>query len=368
MRTEYVNILARAENARLGPRRDEYARFCTQLTRVAEAHFDRVPMVSINGAQFYLGPRPRLNMLCNLLRERGVIGSCENYLYEWSRAWDAANPGLSGAFKRIPNRAPPLRAREERQHEAKPEMSQPALLSLTRIYTLTSVMKDGRPLRRVQITCSDCAATEITGSVSPRAPAQAIGRFFRTKGWQVDSSGKRAECPACLAARRTRPAVPAPAELEPIQVLLPPPAQDEPAAPPPAPIIEIEAEAMPEDNVSEILPPPTQARRLMQMFELLDQHFDKGRCRYADGWSDDKVAAETQLSPRYVRESREQTHGKIAPPLELIEERAAIAQALQAGLAEIKAGEEMLQAMRNEFKARMNALQLKLDATLRKYA
>lgn len=62
---------------------------------------------------------------------------------------------------------------------------------------------------------------------------------------------------------------------------------------------------------------PTTGAALRKVFALLEDNFDADVGMYKDGWSDERIAKETQVSPNAVKEYRTSAFGKLKPPTEL---------------------------------------------------
>lgn len=63
-------------------------------------------------------------------------------------------------------------------------------------------------------------------------------------------------------------------------------------------------------------PTPATAKALRDMFTLLDTVFDIEAGVYQEGYSDEKIAKETGISPDAVKNYRVQAYGKLKPPSE----------------------------------------------------
>lgn len=71
-------------------------------------------------------------------------------------------------------------------------------------------------------------------------------------------------------------------------------------------------------------PSPDAMRAQATMFTLLQSHFNTDKGAYAQGWSDEKIAAETGMPKALVIEYRESCFGPIKEPAELSALRADI--------------------------------------------
>jgi len=116
-------------------------------------------------------------------------------------------------------------------------------------------------------TCSQCEAEHSIPFKSANVPAQAVAKKFAQAGWVMVHGNRDAVCPSC-------------------------------ARPP-----------------GEIPRPTLDAHRAQrEMHRLLEAHFLPDEHRFADGWSDERVAAETGLSVQHVVEVRSNAYGAIADP------------------------------------------------------
>lgn len=114
----------------------------------------------------------------------------------------------------------------------------------------------------LSMVCDRCSKGDDR-AIKPDMPEDAIARFYRGRGWQVDNRCRSAICPKCQETER---------------------------------VTDISAAAM---------------KRQRQMFLLLDEHFDVEVGTYAGVWSDAKVAKETGLAESVVRHARDSAYGPI---------------------------------------------------------
>ncbi len=123
----------------------------------------------------------------------------------------------------------------------------------------------GAAVYQAGLTCTRCNAG---GTASARADAtpHTLDAKFRMLGWQVSPS----ICPACL----TKP----------------------------------KGEKM---TAPAKAPSPAAMKAQVEMIRLLTDHFDTADGRYAAGWSDDRVAKETNMSKAMVIEFRKAGFGEI---------------------------------------------------------
>jgi len=146
----------------------------------------------------------------------------------------------------------------------------------------------GRRLERspglivAHLACELCPAE---GDLRLRAilPAAKIDEKFRQRGWST--SPRR--CPDCVAAARAAK-----------------PTKGEPTMTTRQSVAAMKAQA--------------------EMFNLLTMHFDSGKGRYAEGWSDAAIAKKTELAPDHVAAFRAAAFGDLREPEEIAKLRADI--------------------------------------------
>ena len=112
------------------------------------------------------------------------------------------------------------------------------------------------------IVCDRCRSSDDR-STKPDMPEAAVARFFRARGWLVDSDCRSAICPKCQEKDK---------------------------------VTDISAAAM---------------KRQRQMFAMLDEYFDVDDGAYDGDWTDAKIAKETGLAENVVRHARESAYGPI---------------------------------------------------------
>jgi hypothetical protein len=108
-------------------------------------------------------------------------------------------------------------------------------------------------------------------------------------------------------------------------------------------------------------PSPAAIRSQATMFRLLDAQFDADAGRYADGWSDERVAKETSLSAQTVAAFRTEAFGAIKEPAEVAALAADLA-TFDTMLIEAATSVETLKATQREMKQRLDALRRKFGA------
>jgi hypothetical protein len=64
-------------------------------------------------------------------------------------------------------------------------------------------------------------------------------------------------------------------------------------------------------------PSPAAIKSQAKMFTLLQQHFDPELGAFAEGWSDQRIATDTNLSPDTIAEFRREAFGEIKEPDEV---------------------------------------------------
>jgi hypothetical protein len=175
---------------------------------------------------------------------------------------------------------------------------------------------DGMVRTMLAIACDHCGRQDDKAA-RPNLPEDAIARFFRGAGWEVDNRCSRATCPKCQEKSK---------------------------------VTDISAAAL---------------KRQRQMFALLDEHFDTEEGAFEQGWSDAKIAKDTGLSESVVTQAREAAYGpiKVNPALlsagrEVAELRAKMAKDL-ADLA------GMIEQTKAEFEKRLGDLEAKVARAVR---
>jgi len=146
--------------------------------------------------------------------------------------------------------------------------------------------KRWRPVQT--IVCSRCGVEDIQAATGGgRVPEHVIATRFRTKGWRVEDRKDRHLCPACIAA--------------------------------------VEAEKPKKKEAAVAVEPdrsPAAKARLGDLYMMLADAYQPSTKTYRDGWSDDRIASECELSVEFVRQRREQDFGPLAPPDRTVEELA----------------------------------------------
>lgn len=87
-----------------------------------------------------------------------------------------------------------------------------------------------------------------------------------------------------------------------------------PSKPAPAPVAAPTVKAPEEGAQAPTAPTRDALRKQRELFALLDEHFRPDERAYVDGWSDDRVAKEVQLSVEYVRKVRDEVYGPCEDP------------------------------------------------------
>ena len=207
---------------------------------------------------------------------------------------------------------------------------------------------------RARVTCSTKGCEEFFDHSLNRVntPPHVIANWARQAGWEVKGEGKKAVCPVCQDAKRQRkgsgPEIAEPKEVAtlhqvPDDVLHPDgfggedfptftaveDAVEEAAAetiglddldaehepqpePQPEPPMNSAANAPAEPPVPETTAAIKNQRKL---FRMLEEHFDPEHHCYVNGYSDDRLAEECDLSLHYVKTVREDGWGSLDDPL-----------------------------------------------------
>lgn len=152
----------------------------------------------------------------------------------------------------------------------------------------------------VAVARCECSITERI-ALTKAMPPDPILRKFEQRGWTV-KHGRLHLCPSCKQAKRKTMNHPAPNGTQ----------KPKAAAPTPAAAI---------------------STRLI--FALLEEYFDDQAGRYRNGYSDEKVAAETQAALERVRAIRKEHFGELKAPGELAQLKTDI-EALQLMLTELR--------------------------------
>lgn len=178
------------------------------------------------------------------------------------------------------------------------------------------VGEDGKRIPHIRITCSQCGA-------NANRPAHTIqtllaARIFHNIGWQVDDKGRRAICPKCQEkARMTK--------------------------------------------VQSISPSAT--RGTVRVIQLLSEHFDIEAGRFADDWSDEKIATATEISIEQVRRYRDEGFGPLKPPSEIQMLKDEIA----AMTAKVDNDLRGIRGLADDLKKELSALTAKVDQVCNRY-
>lgn len=174
------------------------------------------------------------------------------------------------------------------------------------------------PAHFMTLHCDHCRATERRRLRKANLPPDAIARFMRNVGWEVDAKCRHATCPKCQKKGAT--------------------------------VTEISSEAL---------------KRQRQMFRLLDEFFDADAGRFAKGWSDEKIAEQTGLSASAVRKAREAAYGalKINPEVaKLTEDLADLRERYGSQITEL---ESMVAELRREMERAGGAIEARLQALVK---
>lgn len=131
------------------------------------------------------------------------------------------------------------------------------------------------------VAALQCARCPTIGhrSMGAMLPPEAIDKKFKQAGWRVDPH----VCPDCQRKPKERP------------------------------------------QAMTARPSPAAMKAQAQMFHLLSSHFDADTGRYAKGWSDAKIAADTGLAGDVVAEFRDAGFGALKDAPEIVAIRAEIA-------------------------------------------
>lgn len=143
--------------------------------------------------------------------------------------------------------------------------------------------ENGRTAQR--ITCLSCGAhDQNTITTSGRAGNEMLVSYFRRRGWKVDLR-RGATCSDCQKSNA--------AMLRKIQ----------------------EKKRMEtKDRAGVVTPTPAASSKVVEVYMVLDDAYDKAAKRYKPGWSDDRVAKETGAAINLVTERRARDFGPIPPP------------------------------------------------------
>jgi hypothetical protein len=132
--------------------------------------------------------------------------------------------------------------------------------------------------QHVAIARCECSVTERIVLTKAMPPA-AVLRKFEQRGWAV-KHGRIHLCPSCKQATR-------------------------------------KTMTKSQSTNGAAAPAPTAAISTRLIFALLEEHFDDRAGRYHNGYSDEKVAAETQAAIERVRAIRKEHFGDLRAPAEL---------------------------------------------------
>lgn len=144
----------------------------------------------------------------------------------------------------------------------------------------------GRLSARVE--CHSCGSHEEWHIATKTPPAEILRKHFSQKGWRMS---KRSICPACTS-KAQKPQIVKEVQMTNVA----------PIKPEPAPTEAVKA-----------------ARRKAN--ELLMFHFDVEAGRYDEGWSDERVAKESDMPVAWVLKRREDEYGTLKEPQEIDEIR-----------------------------------------------
>lgn len=241
-------------------------------------------------------------------------------------------------------------------------------LSDVGIHSSTNFTDDGKPVKVRRVECRCGAHTEIRFKAHA-PPAQVIQSFVQ-KGWSIGRSGGQAFCPSCAPRWRTAPlgdeikeavrdlgrqgksvreiadtlgisVEPVSRFLRPKDAVLSLPMRErtEPQVPEPEPT---PAAAEPVEQGPSLL----SIAQICSAISFLNRYFHDGR--YAEGWSDARIASVLELFPEQVKEVRlgSPDHGPVrtAPEVE----------ALKADIASL---EQLLGEQISELRARLAPLE-----------
>lgn len=95
---------------------------------------------------------------------------------------------------------------------------------------------------------------------------------------------------------------------------------------------------------------------LRKVFQLLEDQFDIEQGCYKNGYSDEKIAKETNISKDAVKQYRTQAFGKIKPPTEMMEMRQ-----------ELQEIETLALQLDNDLRQKLKDFRLRLGAIERKF-
>jgi hypothetical protein len=197
------------------------------------------------------------------------------------------------------------------------------------VFDRVYVQIEGAPPRPgLQIRCA-CGATQVR-HVPSDWPTDAVARKFRELGWEVDGKGRAATCPSCLNHKK-------------------------------------ETASMPKSPLATSVS-PDYLRRQARMFDLLRDHYQEDRARYVEGWSDEKIAQETELSTEFIGSARIALYGEMGPPPEVTAALAALEELRRSVAAEAEELRAMVRAMEAEWQSKLDAADAGLQAALKRAA
>ena len=191
-------------------------------------------------------------------------------------------------------------------------------LADARAITIDFDAKATPPAHFMTLHCDRCRASERRRMKRADLPPDAIAKFMRNVGWEVDAKCRHATCPKCQKKGAT--------------------------------VTEISSEAL---------------KRQRQMFHLLDEFFDADAGRFAKGWSDEKIAEQTGLAAAAVRKAREAAYGalKVNPEVaKLTDELAAMRERYGSQITEL---ENMVAELRREMERAGGAIEARLQALVK---
>lgn len=140
-----------------------------------------------------------------------------------------------------------------------------------------------------RIDCAQCGAHDEWRIAGRRPPSTILPKHFANQGWRL---GKRPICPACAkATKHKEPAMKA--------------APSTPATPP---------------------TPDARAQR-RDAHALIELTFDIAKGAFKDGYSDARIATETGVAEKWVKQRREDEFGPLKRPDEITELREQLADA-----------------------------------------
>lgn len=148
----------------------------------------------------------------------------------------------------------------------------------------TTLIRVGDTERRMVaqvIRCRDCGATDQITSANSKStlPTAAVARKFAQRGWHLGQHRNRDLCPAC--AHPKKPKKEAPMTTKPPET---------PARPAPS---------------------KAASKSITDLYLYLEDHYDRDKKLYRNGWTDEKIAAELGLSVTVVSARREQDFGPL---------------------------------------------------------